>query len=168
MLLLTAFLLGTLLSGDAQIPPLAGPPTPGDALLADYFRAETAALSQHCLADIHSLDDWQAKRAEYRRQLQEMLGLWPMPERVDLHAVVTGCLTNDGFTVEKVYFQASPKLYCTATLFLPKDLTNRVPAILYECGHIGVKTNGVSLGNKGFYQSDGAWYARNGYVCLVA
>jgi hypothetical protein len=160
-------LFGVFLSGDAQIPRLTGKPTPADALLADYFRNETAVLSQHCLTDIKTLDEWKARRDEYRRQLQEMLGLWPMPERTDLQPVVTGRLTNDEFTVEKIYFQASPELYCTASLYLPRNLTNPVPAILYECGHIRVVTNGISFGNKGVYQSDGAWYARNGYVCLV-
>jgi hypothetical protein len=155
------------LCGHAQIPRLAGDPAPGDALLADYFRNETAALSQHGLADIRTLEEWQAKRSEYRRQLQEMLGLWPMPERADLQPVVTGRLTNEWFTVEKIYFQASPGLYCTASLYLPKKLTNRAPAILYECGHVRSMTNGASLGNKAVYQSDGAWCARNGYVCLV-
>lgn len=69
-----AFLFGALLPGDAQIPRLAGKPTPGDAMLADYFRNQTTALSQHCLADINTLDEWKAKRGGYRRQLQEMLG----------------------------------------------------------------------------------------------
>jgi len=167
MLLLMAFLFGAFLSGDAQIPKLTGKPMPADALLADYFRNETALISQHCLADIKTLDEWKAKRPEYRRQLQEMLGLWPMPERTDLKPVVTGTLTNDEFTVEKVCFQASLDLYCTASLFLPRHLTNPAPAILYECGHVQVVTNGVSYGNKAVYQADGAWYARNGYVCLV-
>jgi dienelactone hydrolase len=166
-LLLITLLSGTLLSGEAQIPRLIEKPTPADALLADYFRNETALLSQRCLADINSLDDWNARRDEYRRQLQEMLGLWPMPERTDLQPVVTGCLTNDGFIVEKVCFQASPGLYCTASLFRPGNQAGPVPAILYECGHVRAATNGVSYGNKAVYQSDGAWYARNGYVCLV-
>ncbi len=167
MLLLLALLFGALRSSDAQIPKLTGKPTPADASLADYFRAETAALSQHGLADINTLDEWKARRDEFRQQLQEMLGLSPMPERKDLQPVITGRLTNDEFTVEKVEFQASPGLYCTASLFLPRNLTNPAPTILYECGHIRAVTNGISLGNKGVYQSDGAWYARNGYVCLV-
>ncbi len=166
-LFLMVFLAGALPPGDAQIPPLTGAPAPGDAMLANYFRTETAALSQHCLADINSLDDWKAKRSEYRRQLQEMLGLWPMPERTDLKPVVTGHLTNDEFVVEKIYYQASPRLYCTANLYLPRNLKSPAPAILYECGHWAAKTNGINYGNKGVYQRDGAWYARNGYVCLV-
>jgi dienelactone hydrolase len=167
MLFLTALIIGAVLSGDAQIPKVTGKATPADALLADYFRKETALLSAHGLADITTLDEWQAKRPEYRRQLQEMLGLWPMPERTDLQPVVTGRLTNDEFTVEKIYFQALPDLFCTASLFLPRNLTNPAPTVLYECGHVGVVTNGVSCGNKAVYQMDGAWYARNGYICLV-
>jgi hypothetical protein len=45
--------------------------------------------------------------------------------------------------------------------------TIRAPAILYVCGHSKQFTNGVSFGNKTGYQHHGAWFARNGYVCLV-
>ena len=141
--------------------------TSADQSLAAYFRSETMALSRRCLADIHSLDDWQAHRAEYRRQLQEMLGLWPMPERTDLHPVVTGKIEREDFTVEKLHFQALPQLYVTANLYLPKKLETPAPAILYVCGHSQVVTNGVSCGNKTYYQHHGEWFARNGYVCLV-
>ena len=96
-----------------------------------------------------------------------MLGLWPMPERTDLKPVITGKLEQPEFTVEKLYFQASPKLYVTANLYLPKKLEGPAPAILYVCGHSRVMTNGVSCGNKAAYQRHGAWFARNGYVCLV-
>ena len=162
------FLLLAFVAGDAQIPKLAGQPAPGDAALADYFRNETAALSQHCLANINTLDDWKAKRAEYRRQLQEMLGLWPMPERTDLQPVVTGRITNDEFTVEKIYFQASPKLYCHGQFVsAEKSGPARAGDSLRVRPLVGSKTNGISYGNKAVYQSDGAWYARNGYVCLV-
>jgi dienelactone hydrolase len=138
-----------------------------DQMLTDYFRAETAAIAGRCLADVHSLADWEARRGEYRRQLQEMLGLWPMPERTDLKPVITGKLDQADFTVEKLYFQALPKLYVTANLYLPKKLEQPAPAILYVCGHSRVVTNGVSCGNKVAYQRHGAWFARNGYVCLM-
>src|SRR5882672_3795515 len=99
------------------LPLLAADPSPrGNELVAEYFRNETAVLTARCLADIQTLDDWQTKRDEYRRQLQEMLGLWPMPERTDLKPVVTGKIESSDFTVEKIHFQASPGLYCTANL----------------------------------------------------
>lgn len=123
--------------------------------------------SSNCLADVQSLADWESKRTEYRRQLQEMLGLWPMPPRGDLHPVITGTITNDDFIVQKLYYQALPKLYCTANLFIPRHLTKSAPTILYECGHWRFNTNGISYGNKAVYQRDGEWFARNGYVCMV-
>jgi dienelactone hydrolase len=134
---------------------------------AEYFRNETEALQRRCLSDIHTLQDWENRRAEYRRQLQEMLGLWPMPEKTELHPVVTGAIEREDFVVEKLHFQASPKLYVTANLYRPKHLEKPAPAILYVCGHSRVVTNGVSCGNKVGYQHHGAWFARNGYVCLT-
>jgi dienelactone hydrolase len=163
----------TLLSSLTLCLTAKGQPTPEDRasrneqLLVDYFRTETDAIAGRCLANIHSLGDWQAQRGEYRRQLQEMLGLWPMPERTDLKPVITGKLEQEEFTVEKLHFQALPKLYVTANLYLPKNLERPAPAILYVCGHSRMVTNGVSCGNKAGYQRHGAWFARNGYVCLM-
>src|SRR5262245_11436684 len=62
----------------------------GDRMLAEYFERETARIKLATLADVQKLDDWTAKRAEYRRQLLEMLGLDPLPERTDLKPVITG------------------------------------------------------------------------------
>jgi hypothetical protein len=142
-------------------------PGRADRELMEYFRVETLKQADRCLAEVTSGADWNGKRMEYRRQLQEMLGLWPMPSRTDLKPVVTGRLEHEQFTVEKIQFQALPGLYVTANLYLPKKLAQPAPTILYECGHARPVTNGINLGNKTSYQQDGAWYARNGYVCLV-
>lgn len=155
---------GTLRAGPAATQPGTAR---GDRMLADYFRNETAQISRKCLADIKTRADWEAKRGEYRRQLAEMLGLWPTPARTDLHPVVTGKTESDEFTVERLYFQSMPHLYVTGDLYLPKHLDRPAPAILYVCGHAKVKENGVPLGNKTFYQHHGEWFARNGYVCLI-
>lgn len=141
--------------------------TVADAQLKQYFLNETTTISERCLADIKSLEDWKSQRAEFRRQYQEMLGLLPFPDRTDLKPVITGKLDHEEFTVVKLQFQALPGLYCTAALFLPKNVSKPAPTILYECGHWRLVTNGISYGNKAAYQADGAWFARNGYVCLV-
>jgi cephalosporin-C deacetylase-like acetyl esterase len=140
---------------------------PGSAMLADYFRAETAKLADRCLADVETLEQWQAQREQLRRELLEMLGLDPMPERTPLEATVTGTLDHEQFTVEKLHFQSRPKLYVTANLYVPKGLEGRAPAVLYVCGHGRVAIDGVSFGNKAHYQHHPTWFAKNGYVCLV-
>ncbi|MFN3649157.1 MAG: alpha/beta hydrolase family protein [Armatimonadota bacterium] len=146
----------------------AGKPTErGDALLAGYFRAETEQLERDCLADVKTLADWTSRREEYRRQLFEMLGLWPRPERTDLKAQVTGRTEHPDFVVENVHFQSRPGLYVTGNLYLPRGLTKPAPAVLYVCGHGNVKVGDVSYGAKTYYQHHGAWLARHGYVCLT-
>lgn len=139
----------------------------GDALVAEYFRLETERIERDSFADIHTLDDWTTRRDEYRRQLREMLGLDPLPEKTPLEPVVTGTVDHPKFTVEKLQFQSQPGLYVTASLYVPKGLTGRVPAILYVCGHAQVFDGERSLGNKAGYQHHGAWFARHGYVCLT-
>ena len=140
---------------------------PDDAMLAKYFESETARLRDRCLEEIKTLDDWNARKGAYREQLFDMLGLHPLPAKTDLKPVVTGKVEHPEFTVEKLHFQSMPGLYVTANLYLPKNVTGSAPTILYLCGHARVFTNGVSYGNKAFYQHHGIWFARNGYACLV-
>src|SRR5207247_9623219 len=84
-----------------------------DKMLADYFAAETKKLQDNCLAEIKTLDDWKSHRDEYRRQLREMLGLDPLPEKSDLKPVITGRLEHDEFVSEKIHFQSRAGLYVT-------------------------------------------------------
>ena len=139
----------------------------GDRTINAYFRAETTRLADRCLADIRTLDDWKARRGEYREQLFEMLGLSPRPPRTPLKPVVTGRVEHPDFVVENLQFQSRPGLYVTGNLYLPKKRSGPLPTILYVCGHGRVKQNGVSYGNKVHYQHHGAWFARNGYACLT-
>src|SRR3954451_7472000 len=83
----------------------------GDKMLAEYFAAETKKLQDACLAEIKTLGDWKGKREEYRRQLLEMLGLDPLPEKTDLKPVITGRVEQEDFVVEKLHFQSRPGLY---------------------------------------------------------
>jgi dienelactone hydrolase len=137
----------------------------GDQMIAAYFAAETAKL-EHGLADVRSAEDWKTRREGLHKQLLEMLGLDPLPPKTDLKATVTGRFERDGIVVEMLHFQSRPRLYVTANLYLPKD-PRPAPAVLYVCGHGGVKIKGVSYGNKASYQHHGIWFARHGYVCLV-
>ena len=141
--------------------------TPGDRMFAKYFESEVERISEKSLSDIQTIQDWNTKKTEYRRQLHEMLGLDPLPERTPLKVQITGVLKHEEFDVKKLHYQSSPELYVTANLYLPKKISNPAPAILYVCGHGKVKINGTSYGNKTHYQHHGAWFARNGYVCLV-
>jgi dienelactone hydrolase len=138
----------------------------GDAMLREYFAAETARI-QNAHASASTAAAWTDNEAEKRRQLREMLGLDPLPERTDLKPVITGKVDHDEFTVEKLHFQSRPGLYVTGNLYVPKKVDKPLPAVLYVCGHGQIKKDGVAYGSKTYYQHHGGWFARNGYVCLT-
>ena len=140
--------------------------TRGDQMLANYFQLRTAALEDRFLEGINSKEDWLAKRPQYVKQLHEMLGLDPMPTRTPLNATVTGTTDHEEFTVENVHFQSRPGLYVTGNLYVPKQRDEKLPAILYVCGHGRVKQDGVSYGNKVHYHHHGSWFARTA-MCLT-
>ena len=139
----------------------------GDLLLDQFFQEETARITENSLADIQTLKDWQERQDKYRKQLQQMLGLFPLPKKTELHAVTTRVQSRDGIIVENLHFQSLPGLYVTGNLYRPEQQSEPLPAILYVCGHGRVKKDGISYGNKTHYQHHGAWFAKNGYVCLT-
>ena len=59
-------------------------------------------------------------------------------------------------------FQSMPGLYVTGNLYLPKEITGRLPTVLYLCGH-----SPNPHGAKFDYQQHGIWFARNGYAALL-
>ncbi len=147
--------------------PVVDAASPGEELLREYFRLRTAEIEESCLADVESPEDWKQQREVRHLELREMLGLSPWPEKTPLQPVITGTVEHEDFIVEKLHFQSQPGLYVTGNLYLPREVTKPLPAILYVCGHGTVREKGVSMGNKARYQHHGAWYARNGYVCLT-
>ncbi|HRH98892.1 MAG TPA: alpha/beta hydrolase family protein, partial [Prosthecobacter sp.] len=144
------------------------PDTPGNKLLDRYLAGQAREIALNNGVDhIESAEDWKAKAPEYRRQMFEMLGLDPLPEKTPLKPTKTGELKGDGYVVEKMHFQSMPGLYVTANLYLPDKVTKPLPTILYVCGHANIVKDGVSLGNKAGYEHHGVWFARHGYACMI-
>jgi dienelactone hydrolase len=133
-----------------------------------YFESRVADIEAASeLTQFKSAKDWKDAAPRLRAELFDMLGLSPLPEETPLAATVTGTTDGGEIVVERLHFQSLPGLYVTGNLYRPKDAEGRLPAILYLCGHGAVKKDGVSFGNKVHYQHHGAWFARNGYVCLT-
>lgn len=76
------------------------------------------------------------KRAEYvRRQILVSQGLWPMPTKTPLNAVIHGKTDFPDYSVEKAYFESVPGFFVTGNLYRPKDVKGKVPAVLFAHGH---------------------------------
>jgi dienelactone hydrolase len=119
------------------------------------------------LGRFKTVEEWNAQYPILQAQLLEMLGLSPMPQRTDLHAITTGVIEQDDLVVERIHFQSLPGLYMTGNLYRPKEVSKPLPTVLYVCGHGQVKEDGRSLGNKTYYQHHPIWFATHGYVCMA-
>src|SRR5262249_38066210 len=128
-----------------------------------YLKDETARLSVSLADKVTDAKAWEALRPKLHQQYLYMLGLWPLPEKTPLKAIVTGTLEHEGVVIEKLHYQSRPGLYVTANLYRPKKPDGKLPAVLYVCGHTGKGRDG----NKTAFQDHGLWFASNGYVCLT-
>jgi dienelactone hydrolase len=88
------------------------------------FRAEYSDKAQ-----------WEKRAQEVRQQLLVANGLWPMPDKTPLKAVIHGKIERDEYTVEKVYFASMPGHYVTGNLYRPKGRSGKLPAVLCPHGH---------------------------------
>lgn len=82
-----------------------------------------------------SLQEWEPRRDFVRRQLVVSQGLWPMPTKTPLNAVIHGKIDQGDYTIEKVYFESAPGFYVTGNLYRPKNVTGKVPAVIFPHGH---------------------------------
>jgi len=82
-----------------------------------------------------SLSEWDVRKEQVRRQILVAEGLWPMPTKTPLNAVVHGKVEGDGFTVEKVYFESAPGFFVTGSLWKPKVIKGKVPGVMFAHGH---------------------------------
>jgi len=78
---------------------------------------------------------WEKRAERVRRQIFVSQGLWPMPAKTPLNAVIHGRTERGDYTVEKVYFESAPGFFVTGNLYRPKNISGKVPGVLFAHGH---------------------------------
>src|SRR5687767_5362595 len=61
-------------------------------------------------------EEWTTRAAAVRERMLVALGLWPMPTKTPLNAVVHGLIEQADYTIEKVYFESMPGFFVTGSL----------------------------------------------------
>ena len=80
--------------------------------------------------------DWEGKREAVKSRVMLAAGLWPMPEKTPLKAVVHGRVEREDYTIDRVFFESLPGHFVTGNLYLPKPLPEKgMPGILCPHGH---------------------------------
>ncbi|NLZ07099.1 MAG: hypothetical protein GXY19_18165 [Phycisphaerae bacterium] len=119
-------------------------------------------LTQRSLGGIRTLDDWERVRPTRYQQFMEMMSLVDVPvegPRPPLNVKIVGTIRQAGYRIEKLYYESLPGLYVPANLYIPDNIKEPVPAVLYVCGHS--RTQKVS------YQPHPRKWAQLGFVCLI-
>src|SRR5437868_4798800 len=82
-----------------------------------------------------SQEEWNSRAAKVRRQIAVAEGIWPLPDRTPLAAVIHGRIDKEDYTIEKVYFESVPGFFVTGNLYRPKNKGDKVPGVLFPHGH---------------------------------
>jgi len=82
-----------------------------------------------------SKEAWERRAAQVRRRILVSQGLWPLPTKAPLNAVIHGRIERDEYTVEKVYFESAPGFFVTGNLYRPRRIHGKVPGVLFAHGH---------------------------------
>lgn len=85
------------------------------------------------VATLESLSDWKGRQQFVSETLLDIVG--PFPEKTPLNAKTLRVIEKDGFRVEHIIYESQPGFYVTSSLFIPKELKGKAPAIIYCSGH---------------------------------
>jgi dienelactone hydrolase len=79
--------------------------------------------------------EWLERAEAVRRRILVAQGLWPMPTKTPLNAVIHGRIEREGYSVEKVFFESTPGFFVTGSLYRPTHPSGKVPGVLFAHGH---------------------------------
>ncbi|MCB1233218.1 MAG: acetylxylan esterase, partial [Verrucomicrobiae bacterium] len=133
------FLLSTVVNSRAEAPRVLAPgQLPNDSRLADPVTLN----DYHPFRPVASKAEWEQRQRDIRDRVQLASGLWPMPTKTPLNAIVHGKVDGDGFTVERVILESFPGHFVTGSLFRPAgdslaigEKDGKRPAVLCPHGH---------------------------------
>lgn len=128
------------ISNSRAEPPRIFPP---GQLPKDKRLAEPRTLHDYFpFTQMSSTGQWSQRQEQIKRRIKVSAGLWPMPEKTPLNAVIHGKKEMPGYSVEKVYFESLPGHFVTGNLYRPSgdSLKNGVkngkrPGALCPHGH---------------------------------
>lgn len=111
---------------------------PTGQMPADQRRTQSRTIiSGHRFTPPTSIDEWNQRREEVRTRILVANGLWPMPNRPAVQAIVHGKIEKNGYSIEKVYFESLPGHFVCGNLYRPLHAKGKWPAVLFPHGHFG-------------------------------
>lgn len=88
---------------------------------------------KQAIGAIHTLEGWQQRQQLVRKIFMDIVG--PFPEKTPLNARITQRIKKEDYIIENIIFESQPGFYVTSSLFIPKGLKKKTPAVIYCSGH---------------------------------
>jgi len=106
-------------------------------LIRDQRSARLVSLydQDHPWTPPETLEEWKEVSQRIREQVLVACGLWPLPVKEELQPVVHGLVDRGDYTIERVSFASLPGHYVTGSLYRPKKVNGKIPAVLCPHGH---------------------------------
>ena len=145
-----------------KLPVETSPPLDQSNNIRNHLMRVASEVTDNSLVGFNTLNDWLNVRDRRYREYLEMMSLTDVPlqgKRPPLNVKIVGTIQKDGYRIEKLYYESLPNLYVPANLYIPDNITEPVPAVLYVCGH--------SRTQKVRYQPHPRKFAQLGFVCLI-
>ncbi|MDO6437406.1 prolyl oligopeptidase family serine peptidase [Cyclobacterium sp. 1_MG-2023] len=127
--------------------------------IMQYLAQEAKILSNKFPTNTISLEDWETLRPKKHKQFIEMMGFDMEEKRLPPKVYATDTLQQEGFRIEKFYYESLPDLFVPANLYVPDNITNPRATIVYLSGH--------SHGQKANYQAHARRLAELGFITLI-
>lgn len=129
---LSALALLAALPASAQ----TNPPPAAPAYPRPLVELNTSYFPFHDIGPI-TAESWAARKKEIRERILLASGLFPLPTKTPLNAVVHGRVERDDYTIDRVFFESFPGHYVTGSLYLPKNrpADGKLPGVLSAHGH---------------------------------
>ena len=131
-------------------------------VMQDYFGRrilEQERATEARRAKLRTRAEAEAFIRERAEKVRQCFG--PLPSKGPLNPRVTRTVDRDAYTIENVIFDSRPNFPVTGNLYLPKQRTGPLPAVVGVCGH---SQNGKAGAT---YQSFAQGLARLGYIVLL-
>ena len=84
---------------------------------------------------VSNLKQWKQRQSDIKRRILVSQGLWPLPTKTPLNAVIHSRVDRDDYVVDRVFFESIPGNYVTGSLYRPKGKTGPFPVVLSPHGH---------------------------------
>ncbi|MCB1090211.1 MAG: acetylxylan esterase, partial [Verrucomicrobiae bacterium] len=96
----------------------------------------------HPFRPVASKAEWETRQPQIQHRVQVACGIWPMPTKTPLNAVIHGKVDRGDYTVERVFFESMPGHFVCGSLYRPAgdslavgEKNGKRPGVLCPHGH---------------------------------